>query len=370
MRLLLCGGGTAGHINPAIAVAEELTKSCKDSKVLFVGREDGEENQLVSKAGFSFQTIKIQGIKRSLSLENIARIKLAIKAIDSAGEIIKQFKPDVILGTGGYVCWPVITAGRKMGIPIAIHESNIVPGLTTKLLSKKCDLIFLNQEEAKKHLSKKVKTKTVGNPLRQSFVKTTRKEAREKLKIAENEIMILSFGGSIGAERLNDVIVDVIKKYSSTDKKIKHIHAVGKRYYEKIKTEKNDYNGCKILPYIDDMATYMKASDIVICRCGSMTLSEVCEAGASPILIPSPNVTANHQYANGKHLEDLGAAIMIEEKNLSTDTLINAINLLKSEKNGRKTRAKILNGLKSTNASKEIVSELFCLKNRSKKPLF
>ncbi len=366
MRLLLCGGGTAGHINPAVAVAEELTDTNPDSEILFVGREGGYENAIVTKAGFKLCTIKIQGIKRSLSLSNLKRIKNAIIAIKQAEKIIKEFMPDVILGTGGYVCWPLITAGRRLGIPTAIHESNITPGLTTRLLSKKCDLVFLNRNETKKYLNEKSKTKTVGNPLRKNFKKISRQDARQKLKINENELLILSFGGSIGAEKMNEVIIDVIRQYSSKDKNVKHIHAVGKRYFNKIKEEKNKYAGCKILPFIDDMPTMMNAADIVICRCGAMTLSEICEVGVASILIPSPNVTGNHQYENGIHLKEKGGAILIEEKNLSTEALIKAINTLKNEKNGRKTRAKTLKALATPNSAKTIVSDLLSLKSRSK----
>ena len=158
MRLLLCGGGTAGHINPAIAVAEELKSTHPNSKILFIGRTDGDENRLVTEAGFELKTLSVHGIQRSLSLNNLQSIKKAIQAIGEAKRMIKEFKPDVILGTGGYVCWPVIIAGCQMKIPTAIHESNIIPGLTTRLLSKKCDVVFLNRGETKKHLNKKVYT--------------------------------------------------------------------------------------------------------------------------------------------------------------------------------------------------------------------
>lgn len=370
MRLLLCGGGTAGHTNPAIAVAEELKVSSPNSEVLFVGREGGGENALISKAGFKYCTIKIQGIKRSLSLDNIKRTIDAIRSIGKAGIIINDFKPDVILGTGGYVCWPVIAAAKKMGIPTAIHESNITPGLTTKLLSKKCDIVFINREESKKYLKNKTRIVAVGNPLRHSFENISRNEARKKLKISENELLILSFGGSIGAEKINEVILNVIEKYSSKEKDIKHIHAVGQRYFSKVKNKKDEYEGCKIIPFIDNMPLMMRAADIMICRCGAMTLSEICEVGVASILIPSPNVTANHQYHNAKHLEYNGGAILIEEKNLSTESLISAIKMLKNDKNGRKTRAKKVKQLSTPGAAKAIINELFLLKNGNRRAVY
>ena len=302
MRLLLCGGGTAGHIIPALAVAEELRRREPKSEILFVGREGGLENEHIKKSGFKQKTLRVYGLKRSFSLDNLTRVREAIKARGEAKKIINEFRPDVILGTGGYVCWPVISAGKRMKIPTAIHESNVYPGLTTKLLAKKCDKIMLNREETKKYLNSGISTVTVGNPIREDFEKISRKNARQKLGVSEKEILIVSFGGSIGAEVMNDVVTETMKEYTSREKDIKHIHATGRRYYEKVKGELGEANlgKCKIISYIDDMPTALMAADIVICRCGAMTLSEIAEAGVASILIPSPNVTNNHQYKNAE----------------------------------------------------------------------
>ena len=370
MRLLLCGGGTAGHVNPAIAIAEELTKQDPQSKILFIGRKGGRENELIAKAGFEVKTIDIQGLIRSISAENIKRIKKAFSAITEAEKIIKAFCPDVILGTGGYVCWPVITAGHRLGIPTAIHESNISPGLTTRLLAKKCSTIFINHKQTEKYFREKRKVKTVGNPLRADFFsKTTRSEARKKLNLTDKDFLIISFGGSIGADKLNEVVIDVMEKYSSKEEDIKHIHATGKRYFDKIKTRSKQYSNCTILPFIENMPMLLKASDAVICRCGAITLSEVAEAGAASILIPSPNVSGNHQYKNAKHLKSIDAATLIEEKNLTSDLLINTLIWLKNDKNGRKKRAKNIKAISTPHSAKLIVTQLFSLKNHTKKAI-
>ena len=366
MKLLLCGGGTAGHITPAIAIAEELKTASPDSKVLFIGRYGGTENKLITKAGFKYQTIKVQGIKRKITFENIKRFYDAVKSISEAKRIIKEFNPDVILGTGGYVCWPVIIAGKKLGVKTAIHESNIIPGLTTRLLSKKCDIVFINKEETKTRLNAKAKIITVGNPLRKSFIKTDRLNARKVLGVEKNDFLIVSFGGSIGSKKMNEIIIDVVKNYSSKEKDIKHIHAIGSRYIETEKIKKNELGRCEIIPFIDDMPTVMLGADLVICRCGAMTLSEICEVGVTPILIPSPNVTDNHQYANGRHLEEHGNAILIEEKNLSTNSLITAIKKVKSDKFGRKIRAKLLKEISTPDSAKSIINHLFLLKSKAK----
>ena len=364
MRLLLCGGGTAGHITPAIAIAEELRRTCPDAQILFVGREGGKENEHVIKSGFKQKTLRVYGLKRAFTIENIYRIKSAIKAKKEAEKIIREFKPDIVIGTGGYVCWPVISVGRKMKIPVAIHESNLYPGLTTRMLSGKCDVLMLNHEETKEHLKSRVKTVTVGNPIRADFSKISPKAARARLGITDEEILIVSFGGSIGAQKINEVLTEVIKEYSSKDPKIKPIHATGRAHFDEVigRLDKTVFSGCKILPYIDDMPSALLAADIVICRCGSMTISEIAAAGASSILRPSPNVTNNHQLKNAELLKKHSAAIVLEEKNLSKDSLINLIKELKIDKNGRKTRAKNIKAFYTPDAAKRIVNELFLLK--------
>ena len=368
MRIILCGGGTAGHINPAIAVAEEIIDKEPASDILFIGREGGRENELVKKAGIKIQTIPIQGLKHSFSIENISRIRNAMMAKKKAEKIITDFKPDVIMGTGGYVCWPVISAGAFMGIPVAIHESNITPGLTTKLLARKCDVVLLGQEKTKEYLNKKAKTFVVGTPLRKEFTSLTRTDCRRMLGLKEDDILLISFGGSIGADKINHAMIDVMKNYSSKERNITHIHATGERYYKKLpdKDKNFDKNKCKIKAYIDNMPTLMKAADIAVCRSGAMTITELCAAGVTPILIPSPNVTDNHQYKNAKLLYDHGAAEIIEEKDLTTNALTEAINKLKIDKNGRKNKAKAMQRLYDPNAAKNITKRLKLLINGTK----
>lgn len=372
MKLLLCGGGTAGHVNPAIAVAEELKKQDVDAKILFIGREGGKENELITRAGFELKTIKIEGLRRSFTTDNIRRIITAIKARSAAEKIIKDFNPDVILGTGGYVCWPVISAGKALGIPTAIHESNITPGMTTKLVSGKSDIILLNHEKTKEYLGSKTRCVTVGNPLRHDFYRISRGEARRKMGLSKDEIFILSFGGSIGAKRLNEVITEVMNEHSSRIKGIRHLHASGKRYYSEAEKKYIDKTccGCRIVPYIDDMPTVLKAADIVICRCGANTLSEIAAVGVASILIPSPNVSGNHQFKNAKQLAIGGAGVLIEEKNLSKETLINQLLELENDENGRKNRAKSISAYHKSDAAKSIIKELLTLNKASKKTVF
>lgn len=365
MRVLLCGGGTAGHINPAIAVAEELRRISPSSEILFIGREGGRENELVRIRDIQVKTIRIQGLRRSLSPKNLKCLAYAIKAKNTAKQIIREFKPDVILGTGGYVCWPVISAGRELGIKTAIHESNISPGLTTRLLSRKVDLVLINKEKTAEYLFKKAIIKTVGNPIRADFSKYNRVSARRRLNIKENEFLIVSFGGSIGSEKMNNAILKMMEEYSSKERNVRHVHAVGRRYYSELKecSFRSERMGCHVLPYIDDMPLWLSAADIAICRCGAVTLSEICAAGVASILIPSPNVTDNHQYKNAAYLVSKGGAVLIEEKNLTLESLNKAVKDLKSDENGRKNRAKILRRLSTPDAAKNVVNELLSLIN-------
>ncbi len=360
MDIILTGGGTAGHVSPALAIAEEILDDAPKSRILFIGREGGGENAAVLKAGLELKTLSIQGIKRKLTLDNARRIYRALRASHEAKNIIREFKPDVVLGTGGYVCWPVIRAGVKLGVPTAIHESNITPGLTTKLLSTKCDIVFLNHEDTKKHLSQRANTLAVGNPLRKEFKKIKRSDARRSLGIKEDEIFILSFGGSIGAEKLNEVALGVMQSYSLNERKIRHIHATGRRYFDSVKSTSlaRGERGCKVLPYIDNMPTMLSAADIVISRAGAMTISEISTVGVASILVPSPNVSDNHQLKNAQKLQEVGAALMIEEKNLTVESLKKSISTLKNDENRRKNKAKRILEFSSPDAQKLIVNEL------------
>ena len=360
MRIILCGGGTAGHVTPAIAIAEEIRKSYPTSAILFIGREGGNENRAVQKSDIALRTISLSGLKRSLSPQNIKVISDALKAKRKAKEIIREFNPDIILGTGGYVCWPVIMAGHEFGIKTAIHESNVTPGLTTKILAPFCNLILLGHQESIKKLNSRGKKVVVGNPILQDFKKINRESARKKLGLKDDDLFILSFGGSIGAEKMNDVIIELIENYSSKESKIKHLHATGERYYNNTKYAKykTEFLGCKILPYIENMPTHLCAADIVICRCGALTLSEISAAGVPSILIPSPNVSSNHQYKNAKKIYDKGAALLIEEKDLDFNRLKDTVNRLKNDKNGRKNKAKRILALSTPHAARDTANEL------------
>jgi len=354
MKVLLCGGGSVGHISPAIAIAEAIKQKDKNAEFLFVSREGGSENDVIKKAGINLKTIKVEGIQRKLTAKNFERISLALKAIDKAAEILTQFSPDAVIITGGYVSWPVAKAALKLKIPLILHESNAYPGLVTRIIASKCDLVLLSNEEAKKYIRKSAKAVVVGNPITSDFYKYTRTKARKLLNLGENDILLVSFGGSIGAEKINSTVISIMESYSVNTRNFHHIHATGKKHFDKIDKRdlKKGKNGCKILPYIDNMATMLWAADIVICRSGAMTLSELSAVGVASILIPSEHVTNNHQYKNAKMLYDRSACLLIEEKDLSEESLVTNLSLLINDREARNTLSQKIKKLSQKDASR------------------
>lgn len=358
MKVLLCGGGTAGHVNPALAIAEAIKKEYKDSDFLFIGREGGFENQSVKKANIPQKTLKVEGLRRGLTVKNARKLLLALKAIKQAKLIISEFSPDVVVATGGYVSWPVIKAAERLRIPVVIHESNAYPGLVTRLVASKCKFVLLNHEKTAEYLKRKDNIAVIGNPIRSDFSSISRRAAREELKLNKNDCFILSFGGSIGAEKLNDVITGIMSKNIKSMPSVRHLHATGKKHFAKYRNCNlaGGVSECKITPYIDDMPKKLMAADIVICRSGAITLSELAVVGVAAILIPSPNVTDNHQYKNAKLISDAGACVMIEEGELTEELLLSKIKELINDKTGRLTMAKEIKKFATKNAA-ELASE-------------
>ena len=362
MRVLISGGGTAGHVTPGIAIAEYIKERSPKSEILFVGRKDGDENNIIARAGFNLLTLDVHGFKRSMSPKNITTAMKMIIAFVKARRILKDFKPDIVIGTGGYVTWPAVKAAQCLKIPTMIHESNAYPGLTTRVLSASCDRVLLNYDECKNHLKRQDNTLVVGNPLRGELMRSTREEARRKLGIAPSEIFILSFGGSGGSEVMNRNILEVEKGYSAKNKRIRHLHATGRKYFDKAKEEfpelTKDSGRCRAVSFINDMPTYMLACDIVIARAGAMTLSEISKAGVAPIIIPSPNVTDDHQTKNAEAFERVNGGIVIAEKELTSERLTAEIDSLVTNRRRREMLAKCAHGLHVRSSAERIFYEI------------
>ena len=364
MKILFAGGGTAGHIYPSIAIAEALSERKEGHEILFIGRSKGNEGAIVENAGFSLKTLEVYGIPKKPGIDSVKKIIKTLTSPRAAAEIIKDFSPDVIFATGGYVSYPCIKAGISMKIPTVIHESNAYPGRVTRLLSKKCSRVLLNLEGAKGFLKGK-NIKTVGMPLRKDFISGSREASRRRLNVSSGDFLIVSFGGSGGSERINEAMVGFMKSYSMRNKNVKHIHACGKRYYESYKKFEAELclgkGGCRLVPYIENMPTYLLAADLVICRSGAVTLSELCAVGAASILIPSPNVSDDHQRKNAIYLCERNATLMIEESQLSERTLLDTVSEIKENEDMRKGLAERIRSFGNTDATDAIIKELFAL---------
>lgn len=334
MKVLLTGGGTGGHVNPALAIADIIKTNIPTAQIAFVGTSRGIENKLVSKAGYKLYHVEISGICRSLSPQNIKTAYRILTSPKKAREIIEEFEPDIVIGTGGYVCWPTVYAAAKLGIPTMLHEANATPGLAVKKLCKKADVIMTNFEYTAKEIKTDKRVISVGMPMRGAFGRVSKEEARKKLGISDKyKHVILSFGGSLGAPMVNSAALDIMEDISSVRDDVYHIHASGSREYqnmlERFRTGGFDTKeNLELSEYIYDMPTKMAAADIVICRSGAMTLTELARLGKASILIPSPNVTNEHQLKNANVLGDAGAALVVEEKDFESGKLIDAVDKL------------------------------------------
>ena len=330
MKILFAAGGTGGHINPALATAGEIRERYPDAEILFVGTKDKMEAKLVPAAGFDFTTIKISGFQRKLSIENIIRnlktIFYLLFCTFSVKKILKKFKPDVVVGFGGYVSGPVVRTAAKMGIPTAIHEQNAYPGITNKTLAKIVDKVMLTAEEAEKYMQCKNPPAVTGLPVRGEMLRADRDFARAKLGIRDDQKLILSMGGSLGAMTINNAMVDLITD-NYKDDSLYFIHAMGQYGLwvpDKLKEKGVDLDNAKnveLREYISDMDVCMPAADVVVCRAGASSLSELQALGKASILVPSPNVAENHQYHNAMALVNKGAALIIEEKDLTKEKM-------------------------------------------------
>lgn len=341
MKIIFAAGGTGGHINPALAAAGEIRERYPDAEILFIGTKDKMEAKLVPAAGFDFKTIEISGFYRQLTLQNIKRnivtLSHLLSSSKEAKKIILDFNPDVVVGFGGYVSGPVVRMAAKLGIHTAIHEQNAYPGITNKTLAKEVDKVMLTTEKAAQYLESKNKPVVTGLPVRGEMLKADRELSRAELGIKDNQTLVLSMGGSLGAEAINNAMVELIAENCS-NKNVYFLHAMGQfglwvpDKLRELGVDPEKQDNVEIREYISDMARCMSAADIVICRAGASSLSEIEALGKASILIPSPNVAENHQYHNAMTLVEKNAAMLIEEKDLNKETLSAAFKLLESNK--------------------------------------
>jgi len=370
MRILFACGGTAGHINPALAVAGMLKKEHENTVIRFVGNPNKMEARLVPQAGYDFSPLIVEGFQRSFTPQNIKRNFHALACLARCSRevrrILAEFKPDVVLGTGGYVSGPVLREAAKQGIPTLTHESNAYPGVTTKLLAKSVDCVLLAVEKTKERLPKGCNCVVTGNPVRAELFSVSREKARKKLNVGNGQICVLSLGGSLGAARVNQAVAELIAHFYN-ENTLHHIHATGHygaEDFPRLLRERGiepDAEGLDIREYIDNMVDCLAAADFVICRAGAITLAELQAVGRASVLIPSPNVAENHQYHNAMVLQNHNAALVIEEKDLTGDLLCDTVSALLADPQELKNMGQNAAVMAVPNATARICAEVLDL---------
>lgn len=370
MRFLFAGGGTAGHINPAIAIAGALKERYADTEIAFVGTERGMENRLVPKEGYPIYHIDIQGFKRSICLYNVQTVMKAAKAMNKAAHIIREFQPDVVIGTGGYVSGPVVYQAARMKVPTVIHEQNAYPGMTSKMLSRVVDKVLISFDSSRSYFKDQGKLTLVGNPIRENMSRQDHMQAKRELQVSEEKPLVVCFAGSLGAEAINDVMVEIIQQHKD-DHRMELIFATGERYYEQVveklhevMQDRQQYGHIHVQRYIYNMDQVMAAADLLVCRSGAITISEIACLHKASILIPSPNVTGNHQYHNAKSYEDVGGAVMIQEKELTAQRLYQEIDTLLSHPEKRADIERNVQKVAYPDATQNICDEVLELARR------
>ena len=341
MKVVIAAAGTAGHINPGLAIAKKIQEEEKDSKIIFIGTTRGLENDLVPRAGYELKTIDAYGLSKKISVENIKKMIKTLKGFGEAKKILKEINPDIVIGTGGYICGATISAAHRLKIPTVLHESNAFPGKAVKMLAKKTDTILVSFEDAIgriKHAKKIVYTGTPVKIKKQNYTEEQKDEIIKKSGLKKGMPITLVFGGSQGARRINQAIMEIIK--SELNENYQMIWATGPKQYDIVKEELENHHkninhikNMKILPYIYNMEEIMNVVDVIVARSGAMTITEIAKVGKPSILVPLPNVSHDHQLYNAKVLQNIDAADIILDNELDGKKLNANIEKIVLDKN-------------------------------------
>ncbi len=369
MNIIVSGGGTGGHIYPAISLIEELKKRDENNKILYVGTEKGLESSIVPKLGIDFKTIHVRGIPRKINVNSFKALKELFKGLKEANKILKDFKPDLVIGTGGYVSGPILYKATKTKAKVAFHEQNSFPGVTNRILSRYVDRYFVTFEESIKYFKNQEKAVVTGNPIRNRFtdIGKNKDTALEQYKISENKKVVFIFGGSNGSEILNKATLDMVDKISNQDN-FEVILATGKLNYDDfIQKSGNDNRNLHIYPYIDDIDKAYSVSDLIVTSSGAITLAELSFLGKASILVPKAYTTENHQEHNARAFEKIGASKVILEKDVNANTLFDQINEILSDDKLLQELSENSKKMSYPTACKDIVDELYRLVEQDEK---
>lgn len=372
MKVIFTCGGTAGHVNPALALAGLMKERVPDCEVLFVGAHRGMEKQLVETAGWNFRAVEVSSFHRSLAPKeikhNLVSLRNFIRSPGEARELLKEFPADLVIGTGGYASYPVIRAASKLGIPTAIHESNAIPGLTTKLLEKHTGLIMVGFEKCRENYRNPEKVLVTGTPVRGDFFRLTKKEAKQKLGMEDGRPLIVSFWGSLGATEMNRQMAEFLALESKNGVPFHHVHGAGTvgckhmaEYLDRAGVDLKKCPGLEVREYIRDMDVMMRAADLVISRAGASTISELTALGVPAVIVPSPNVTHNHQESNARVLADGGGAVMVLEKDSSGKILFDTAQKILDDPLKRRQMSEAMSGMGTIDSAEKIYAAVMAL---------
>ena len=361
MKVIIAAAGTAGHINPGIAIANKIKTEEPNSEIIFIGTDRGLENDLVPRAGYKLKQVEAYGLGK-----NIIKNFKTFKGIFQAKKIIKEFKPDIVIGVGGYICGPVLLAAHKLKLPTMLHESNAFPGNAVKMLAKIKDTILISFEDARNRIPNAKKIVLTGTPIKINTKEITESQKKEMLKqinLNDEKPIVLIFGGSQGAKKINEAVIDLLSQNKKLNYKI--VLSAGEKQYNNVieqckekKVDISEKSDIRIFPYIYDMGEIEKISDILVCRSGATTIAEISAIGKPAIFIPLPNVSNNHQTYNAKVLENLNAAKIIKNDELTGQKLDNTINLMISNKENLKVMGENAKKISITNIEDKIYKEI------------
>ncbi|MEG1917962.1 MAG: UDP-N-acetylglucosamine--N-acetylmuramyl-(pentapeptide) pyrophosphoryl-undecaprenol N-acetylglucosamine transferase [Oscillospiraceae bacterium] len=372
MRVLFTCGGTAGHVNPALALAGLFRERHPGCEILFVGAERGLERELLARTDYPFRTVHISSFHRSFApaaiKHNVVSVCNLLRAPREANAILREFRPDYVIGTGGYASYPMVRAAARAGIPSAVHESNLVPGLTTKMLEAHTDRILVGFEACRAAYRHPDKVVVTGTPVRGDFFKLTREEARKKLGLTDGRPLLVSFWGSLGATGMNAQMAEMMT-LEAAHEPFHHIHGAGKTGYPAMQAqlvangvELADHPALDLREYIYDMATVMRAADLVLCRAGASTISELTALGIPAILVPSPHVTNHHQEKNARALEEQGGAQVLQEADCDGKKLFAAAAAILHDPNRQEAMARAMSSLGILDAPERIYDTVIALR--------
>ena len=372
IKIAFTCGGTAGHVNPALALAGLVKERIPDSGILFVGAHRGIEKQLIEAAGWPFRAVEVSSFHRSLRPKeirhNLISLRNFLRSPGEAKALLKEFQPDLVVGTGGYASYPLIQAASRLGVPTAIHESNAIPGLTTRLLENHADLIMVGFEECRKNYKRPDKVLVTGTPVRGDFFRMTKREAKAKLGIADGKPLIVSFFGSLGAAEMNREMVQFFALEVKDGVPFHHVHGAGAAGFRTMSgslgsahVDLDRHPELEVREYIQNMSELMRAADLVICRAGASTISELTALGVPAIMIPSPNVVNNHQEHNAQVLAGAGGAVMVLEKDSSGPLLYDAACRILQDGERRRKMREAMSSLGSIDASEKIYAAVMDL---------